>query len=221
MSSQDAKAVVHRYLQEFVSGGNVAAAERLVADDVVFTSPYTSEPVHGSEPFIGMIMSLRAAFPDPRIDEHDAIAEGDMVAARWTASGTHTGEPFADMPAGRRRFEIEGMSFYRVRDGRVVEGWVNDDSLGMLTQLGALGTPMYLLHHVPGLDSRPRGFEPLTFGSVDRRGSAIFGSGKPNPGPSVAKKAPKNQDRGLFDRPWRLIEQCVQLRGENGTRQLV
>jgi hypothetical protein len=28
------------------------------------------------------------------------------------------------------------MSIYRVRDGRIVEGWVNDDTLGMASQLG-------------------------------------------------------------------------------------
>jgi hypothetical protein len=37
--------------------------------------------------------------------------------------------------------------------------------------------------------TRPRGFEPLTFGSVDRRGSAKFGSNKPNTVAQVAKKS--------------------------------
>jgi len=46
--------------------------------------------------------------------------------------------------------------------------------------------------------ARPRGFEPLTFGSVDRRGSARFGSSKPNAGSQVAKKSPESQDRGHY-----------------------
>ena len=49
-------------------------------------------------------------------------------------------------------------------------------------------------------EARPRGFEPLTFGSVDRRGSARFGSSKPYSGTRCAKKAPENQNRRPVDR---------------------
>jgi len=138
MPTDEAKALVRRYLEEFVSGGDPAVADELVDEGIIFTSPYTPEAVRGREPFKGMILGLRRAFPDLRIAEHDAVAEGDLVAASWTASGTHTGEPFADMEASGRRFEIDGVSFYRVRDGRIVEGWVSDDTLGMLTQLGVV-----------------------------------------------------------------------------------
>jgi hypothetical protein len=47
-------------------------------------------------------------------------------------------------------------------------------------------------------EARPRGFEPLTFGSVDRRGRARFGSTKPNSGSHVAKKSPEIQNRGHY-----------------------
>jgi hypothetical protein len=41
--------------------------------------------------------------------------------------------------------------------------------------------------------ARPTGFEPVTFGSVDRRGWAKFGSTEPNLLVGGAKKAPENQ----------------------------
>jgi hypothetical protein len=46
--------------------------------------------------------------------------------------------------------------------------------------------------------ARPTGFEPVTFGSVDRRGRARFGSTKPNSGSQVAKKSPEIQNRGHY-----------------------
>lgn len=138
MSTEESKQIVRRYLQRYVSAGEEAVADELVAEDVVFTSPYSPEPVHGRDAFKGMIGALRAAIPDLAIHEQDAIAEGDLVAARWVATGAHTGAPLAGLPASGRRFRISGMSFYRVREGRIVEGWVNDDNLGMLRQLGAL-----------------------------------------------------------------------------------
>lgn len=137
----DCRQIVRRYLEHYVSGGDTQVAAELIDEAIVFTSPYTPEPVHGRQAFTAMIGALRAAFPDLRIDERALIADGDLVASRWIASGTHTGEPFAGAPASGRRFEISGMSFYRVRDGRLVEGWVNDDNLGMLVQLGLVAAP--------------------------------------------------------------------------------
>lgn len=138
MSADGNKQIVRRYLEQVVSAGDARAAEELVAPEVVFTSPYTPEPTRGLHAFRQMITSLRASFPDLRIEEHDVIAEDDRVATRWTASGTHTGAPFAGIPTSGRRFSITGISIYRVRNGRIIEGWVNDDSLGMMSQLGAI-----------------------------------------------------------------------------------
>ena len=135
------KDVVRTYLAGYVSGGDRAVAEALVAEDVEFTSPYSPQPVHGRDEFCALIEGLRASIPDLRIEETDCIAEGDTVAARWTARGTHTGADMLGRPASGRRFDISGMSFYRLRDGRIAEGWVNDDNLGMLAQLGFVAPP--------------------------------------------------------------------------------
>jgi hypothetical protein len=43
----------------------------------------------------------------------------------------------------------------------------------------------------PARPARPRGFEPLTFGSVDRRLRRENGSSKPNPGSKCARNAPE------------------------------
>ena len=141
MSAEKNKQLVRSYLDRVVSRGDQTAMSELVSETLVFTSPYTPQPVQGRHGFVQMIAGLRASFPDLKIVEHDTVGEGDLVAARWTASGTHTGAPFAGRSATGNRFEISGMSFYRVRDGHIVEGWVCDDTLGMLTQLGVVPQP--------------------------------------------------------------------------------
>lgn len=72
-----------------------------------------------------MIQMLHVAFPDMRLTEQDIIAEGDRVASRWIVSGTHQGDFMGHRPSGRR-YEITGMSIYRLHDGKIAEGWVND-----------------------------------------------------------------------------------------------
>ncbi len=130
--------VVSRYLKEIVSEGRLELAAELLAPDVVFTSPYTPQPTRDREGLVEMLAGLHAAFPDFYLSEHETVGEGDLVASRWTAGGTHLGAPFAGMPASGRSFAISGMSMYRVREGRIVEGWVSDDTLGMAAQLGLI-----------------------------------------------------------------------------------
>jgi predicted ester cyclase len=75
-----------------------------------------------------------AAFPDTRHSLHDLLAEGDRVAARISAVGTHLGELFGIAPTGQR-IENESLVIYRFEDGLIVERWCRERR-GVLDQLG-------------------------------------------------------------------------------------
>jgi steroid delta-isomerase-like uncharacterized protein len=85
---------------------------------------------------------LHDAFPDFTIDPHDMVAEGDWVVTRWVGRGTHTGGPLltvsGDLPASGAFFEIDGMTWHTIRDGRIVEATGQEDTVGLLRQLGVL-----------------------------------------------------------------------------------
>ncbi len=77
------------------------------------------------------------AFPDGLFFEHDeAIAEGDMVAVRWTARGVHKGELFGVPPSGKE-ISFWGVDIYRIVNGKIVEAYVVYARLPILQQLGA------------------------------------------------------------------------------------
>lgn len=138
MTSDQSRHVVRRYLAEVVNRLDHRAADALLADDIRFTSPYTPAPIASRAGLVTMLAGLHAAFPDFALIEAATVAEDGLVASRWTASGTHTGAPLAGAAASGRRFEITGMSIYRVAEGRIVEGWVNDDTFEFRRQLGLL-----------------------------------------------------------------------------------
>jgi steroid delta-isomerase-like uncharacterized protein len=131
--SEQNKAIMRRYFAEVVNRVDRSAAEQLVAPDLVFNSPYTPEPTRDRDSFLGMLAAVHAAFPDFELVDHAVLAEGDLVASRWTVHGTHRGQlgPFA--PTGRK-LAISGISIYRLAAGRVVEGWVQDDTMTLLAQ---------------------------------------------------------------------------------------
>ncbi len=140
MSIEENKALVRRYFAEVVNRVDPVAAERLVASDLVFNSPYTPEPTRDRESFLGMLRAVHAAIPDFHLEDHVLLAEGDLVASRWTVHGTHLGQlgPFA--PTGEP-LAITGLSIYRVAGGRIAEGWIEDRTMEVMAVRAGRGSP--------------------------------------------------------------------------------
>ena len=131
------KAVARRFLNELWNGSNFAIVDELLARDY---DGHSSTVIRGPEGAVAFIPRLRAAFPDFQFRVLDQIAEGDKVATRWKLFGTHEGT-FQGAPPSGRRVEMTGITIFRVADGKLIEGWTNEDVHGMLQQIGAVPTP--------------------------------------------------------------------------------
>ena len=137
MASTDPKKVVRRFLEEAFNKGNLSVLDDLVAGGYVGHDPAIPQPVKGPEGVKEMVGGYRAAFSDLQITIMDQLAEGDKVATRWRAVGTHDGELWGITPTGKKT-TVTGIAFDRVTDGKLIEGWDNWDALGMMRQLGAI-----------------------------------------------------------------------------------
>jgi predicted ester cyclase len=82
-----------------------------------------------------LFAEFRSAFPDWREEIVELVAEGNTVAGRFRCSGTHLGEFLGEAPTGRR-MDVEEVFFLRAEDGKFVDFWGLEDSLGRLRQLG-------------------------------------------------------------------------------------
>ncbi|WP_455131886.1 ester cyclase [Microbacterium aurum] len=81
------------------------------------------------------ISTARVAFPDLHTSVEHQVADGDIVATHWRCVGTHEGT-FHDLPITHRRVSIEGMTFSRIRDGKVAEEWESWSSADLFASLG-------------------------------------------------------------------------------------
>ena len=115
--------------------GKLDEALELVADDYVGHVPSLSEPIRGKDGFREFLNSFLTGFPDGTITIDAQIAEGEFVATRWTARGTHTGELMRMPPTGKQ-VTIEGLTYSRIVDGKTREAWVSWDTLSLRQQLG-------------------------------------------------------------------------------------
>jgi steroid delta-isomerase-like uncharacterized protein len=136
--SEENKALVRRFVEEFWNEGDTTAVDELMATDAAIHMP-TGEVVdpEGLKSFAAM---WRESFPDWHSSVEELIAEGDKVAERWTGRGTHQGE-LQGIPATGRRVEVPGSVFFRIVDGKIVEFRGQLDRMSLMQQIGAVPGP--------------------------------------------------------------------------------
>lgn len=131
--SEDNKALIRRYRQAYNSG-DLDELDDLLAPD--WTSHAWIEGVPQSMDNAKEVHRVaQRTFPDWQFTTDDLIAEGDRVVERFTFSGTHQLE-FGGLPATGNRFDLGGVSIYRIADGKIAEHWAYVDELGFLEALG-------------------------------------------------------------------------------------
>jgi steroid delta-isomerase-like uncharacterized protein len=131
------KRVVEQFYDEVWARGNVQFAEKVFADDYVRHDLRATQAAPGAAGQARIAETFRHAFPDLQWRVDLVLAEHDLVAARWTASGTHTGD-WGDLAPTGKRAEFSGVNIFRFNDaGRVAEIWNHRDDLGLMQQLGA------------------------------------------------------------------------------------
>ena len=115
------KALVRWWWEEVWIKGNLAATDEFVAPDYVDHPNLPGLPP-GPEGMKQALSNYRAAVPELQATLDDILAEGDRVALRWSARGTHLGEWLGVPPTGQH-FTMSGITIYRLAEGKAVEGW--------------------------------------------------------------------------------------------------
>jgi len=130
------KEIGRRVLEELWSEGRLEAADELYASTYVDHVPRgpEAEETRGPEGIKRAVSLFRSAFPDLHYTVEDQLAERDCVMTRFSARGTHRGAFLGTPPTGRD-VRYTGIDVNRIRDGRVVESWVQYDALSLLQQL--------------------------------------------------------------------------------------
>lgn len=114
-------AVVLRFFHEVWNDRRQETIDELLDDESVCQSDIGE--LRGPAGFRAMQYEpMLAAFPDVRVTIEGIVAAGDEVAVRWSADATHTGSAMELVPTGRA-VRMEGVSWIRVRDGKLGLGW--------------------------------------------------------------------------------------------------
>lgn len=131
---EENKALVTQFYEE-VDGGNVGD---LVTDDFVYHHPSEGEIAEpgGSQ---GWAEDRQEDFPDATVTVERTVAEGDLVAAYLTWSGTHQDDDEEmGVPATGESAEWVAAVFFQIECGKISDVWSVADNLGRLQDLGVI-----------------------------------------------------------------------------------
>ncbi|MDP8908482.1 MAG: ester cyclase [Chloroflexota bacterium] len=136
-SATDPTMVAVRFYEELHTTGDLDIAAELVAPGAFIHTP--DGTMRGPEGIAGLVTTLRTAFPDATFPIAEIAVANDTVLVRWTMHGTHRGT-FGDIAPTGKKVSMDGIAVLRVRDGKIVENWVQYDRLGLLQQLDGTQT---------------------------------------------------------------------------------
>jgi steroid delta-isomerase-like uncharacterized protein len=124
------------------STGDTSKASTYIAADYVDHPPARpyQVAVSGPDSLVEDVAAFRGAFPDLDVTCEDIVAEGTQVAARGRWQGTHKGDFFGIPPTGKR-FDVQGINFFRFADGQFVERYGTWDVVTFMQQLGLMPAP--------------------------------------------------------------------------------
>jgi predicted ester cyclase len=132
--SAENKALVRRFYDEVFGKKNVNAIDELCAPGFVDHSPAPGQ-APGPQGLKAMFTEWFQGFPDATLTVQDMVAEGDLVVARLSGQGTHTGSLLGTAPTGKK-VTFRGMDMIRLKDGRAIEVWHEGNDAEVLMQLG-------------------------------------------------------------------------------------
>ncbi len=128
---------VRKLIDEVWNRGQMALADMMYTPDYINHDPASTITTRGPEAVKQNATMYRKAFPDLRLNVEETISDGDHVVARWTSTGTHSGDLQGIAPTGRR-ITSTGITIARFVNGKIAEEWANWDTLGLMRQLGVV-----------------------------------------------------------------------------------
>ncbi|MFT4038827.1 MAG: ester cyclase [Thermomicrobiales bacterium] len=127
-------ALARRWHEDAMNNHDLSVLDEILAPATDF-DPAGFPEDSGPKQVLG---ALLAGFPDVHQTVEMVVAQDDLVAIRYSSTGTHTGEFQGIAPTGKT-VTWTGMNFYLIECGRIADVWSEVDAMSRLAQI--TGTP--------------------------------------------------------------------------------
>jgi steroid delta-isomerase-like uncharacterized protein len=137
MSAQTSEKLVREFVDVVKNGRKLDRLGDYFAADYVEHNTTVAGFGTGVDGYRAFLGHLFAAFPDDQVAIEQIVSDGDRVAYRATESGTHEAT-FLGIPATKKHATWTEIQFFRIKDGKIVEHWVDVDIFTWFQQLGII-----------------------------------------------------------------------------------
>ena len=124
------KAAVRAYVDAFNARDYARLAEIYAPDAVIFGVLGWG----GIDKVIPLWRQLHDGF-DVKLNVESMVAEGDLVAVRYTERGTFKG-PFKDQAPTGKSYEMVAMEWFELKNGKIQRRWGARDFASQAKQMG-------------------------------------------------------------------------------------
>ena len=128
-SAEEKKALARRFL-EAQARGDLETLDELLAPDFIDRSVLPGQGP-SREDYKQSVLEMLAAFSNATFTIESQVAEGDVVASRFTGRSVHTGAFLGVTPTGEET-TYTGMTFHRIVAGKIAEEWGESDFLSVM-----------------------------------------------------------------------------------------
>ena len=121
MTTEQSRKLIKEYIQALCQEKSEATIDKYVNDPVLK----------------GHIIIFEAGLPNYQFFPKDIIAEGNKVTVRFMIEAEHKGDLFG-VPATERPVNFEGIIIYEVANNKIVNHWMQVDTVALMQQIGAM-----------------------------------------------------------------------------------
>ena len=135
MSFKKNKQLILQFYEEVWGEGDLEFAKEVFSENYVRHDVRPGNPAAGPLGQMQIAGDFRSAFPDLQIHIDLVFGDEEYIAARWTITGTHTGQ-WGNIQPTNKKASFSGVNLFRFENGKVAEIWNHRDDLGLMQQLG-------------------------------------------------------------------------------------
>jgi len=129
------KSIVTEFYNDVFIGHDLSKLDKYMRDDYIQHNPDCPQGKAGFVEFFNVIF---AAIPNFKYTLRKMVAEGDIVMAYSTTTGTHTGGEWLRKKATGNKLDYDCVDIFRVQDGKIAEHWDVADTFKLFRQLGII-----------------------------------------------------------------------------------
>jgi len=134
MATQNQK-LIEQLFNDVMNGRKLTLIDQII--DPAFVNHGIPDAKPGPSGFKQVIEQFLQGFPDMKIFPEHIVSDGDLVATRGYWTGTNSGS-FMGMPSSGKKVRVDYVDFWKIKNGKCVENWVQMDMMALMQQVGAM-----------------------------------------------------------------------------------